>query len=978
MRLRLLPPLMILLTGCATTPGGSTHPAPMMQPPISGEQHLADVRQLTFGGENAEAYFSFAGDQLVYQARGPEEGCDRIWRMELTGSSPVRSPVSSGRGATTCSYFLPGDRDVVFASTHLGGDACPPKPDRAQGYVWALYSSYDVFRSGADGSGLQRLTETPGYDAEATVCGKDGSIVFTSVRDGDLELYRMDADGKNVRRLTHTPGYDGGAFFNADCSKLVWRASRPKGKDLEDYQALLARGLVRPSKLELYVADADGSDPVQVTYLDAASFAPFWFPDGQRLLFSTNAGDPQGREFDLWMVNIDGTGLRQVTHARGFDGFPMFSPDGTQLIFGSNRANAEGSHDTNLFLARWVDAPDTPATATMAKAVGSRGAHDPAVLTESTHGARPSGDGHAVTADAVAGEVPGAGLAAASAAHVEHARRMKQDVTWLAAPEREGRGVGTGGLEASTHWLEQRFAALGLEPAGDAGTFRQAFEVTTGVKVDRSELSLAGRSIDPAPAPLAFASSGEVKGRLVLAGHGIVSLEAGRDDYKGLDVRGKVVLVRRFTPEDGAFADAALQRRYGDLRHKAWIAREKGAIGVLVVDWPEGVAPDALPKEALAPPLRPEGTGELGIPVAIVSRDAVAPHLTRLSSRGASIPVTLTLRLRPERRKAFNVVGRLPAGAPMTARQSGTVVVGAHYDHLGMGGSDSLTPEVRAPHLGADDNASGVAAVLEVARALSAGRADLERDVLFAAFSAEELGVLGSTHLVKSGAAKDAVGMLNLDMVGRLRANTLQVLGAQSALEWSELVQPACDAARIACELGGDGFGPSDHMPFYAAGIPVLHFFTGVHGDYHKPSDAAAHVNYAGLARVGQTVQTVALALANRDAKLTWRDAPAPLPLGDRRTFNASLGTIPDYAGPGPDLTGVLLAGVRPGGAAQLAGMQRGDRLVRLGNHQVRSVEDFMFALGALKPGEVIPVVVVRSGAELTLTATLQEARARH
>ena len=562
--------------------------------------------------------------------------------------------------------------------------------------------------------------------------------------------------------------------------------------------------------------------------------------------------------------------------------------------------------------------------------------------------------------------------------HMALATRMKQDVAWLAAPEREGRGVGTAGLEATARWLEQRFAALGLEPAGDAGTFRQTFEVTTGIAVERAQLALDGRAIDPAPTPLSFSSSGEAKGKLVFAGYGIVSSEAQRDDYRGLDVRGKVVLVRRFTPESGAFTDAALQRKYGDLRHKAWLARERGAIGVLVVDWPEGLADGKLPREALAPPLRPEGTGELGIPVAVVSRQAVAPHLARLSRRGASIPVTLTLQLRPERRKAFNVVARLRAGASDPARAHGAVVVGAHYDHLGMGGRDSLSPDVKAPHLGADDNASGVVAVLEVARGLAAKRAALERDVLFAAFSAEELGVLGSTHLVKSGAAKDAVAMLNLDMVGRLRANTLQVLGAESAQEWREVVQPACEAARIACELGGDGFGPSDHMPFYAAGVPVLHFFTGVHGDYHKPSDGAARLNYAGLARVGQTVQDVAFALANREAKLTWRNAPAPLPLGDRRSFNASMGTIPDYAGPGPGVHGVLLAGVRPGGAADLAGMKRGDRLVRLGAHDVRSVEDFMFALGALKPGEVVPVVVVRSGEELTLTATLQEARGRH
>src|SRR5262249_26192713 len=211
-------------------------------------------------------------------------GCDRIYRLPLSttgtpASAPV--PVSDGQGATTCSYFLPGDKEVIFASTEGGGAACPPRPDHSLGYVWALYPSYDIYRANADGSGARRLTTTPGYDAEGTVCGKDGSIVFTSVRDGDIDLYRMDADGGNVRRLTHDEGYDGGAFFNADCTKIVWRASRPKpGQELDDYRRLLAQNLVRPTKLELYVANADGSEPMQVTYLDAASFAPAWQPGG--------------------------------------------------------------------------------------------------------------------------------------------------------------------------------------------------------------------------------------------------------------------------------------------------------------------------------------------------------------------------------------------------------------------------------------------------------------------------------------------------------------------------------------------------------------------------------------------------------------------------------------------------------------------------------------------------------------------------
>ena len=350
----------LLANGCqqpnpVSAPIAASTPAPppsVKNDPPSSEPHLKDIKQLTFGGENAEAYWSFDGKQLIMQAH-QGEGCDQIYRMQ-PGAEPIR--VSNGKGSTTCSYFLPGNQEVIYASTHLGGDACPPKPDHSQGYVWALHDSYDIFRANADGTNIRQLTNSPGYDAEGTVCKKDGSIIFTSTRDGDIELYRMTADGKDVKRLTHTVGYDGGAFFNADCTKIVWRASRPKGAALDEFRALLAKHLVRPTELELYVGNADGSDATQVTYLNAASFAPFFYPGSQRIIFSSNYGDPKGREFDLWAINTNGTGLERITTAAGFDGFPIFSPDGKQLAFSSNRATPPGQHDTNVFLAQWDDA----------------------------------------------------------------------------------------------------------------------------------------------------------------------------------------------------------------------------------------------------------------------------------------------------------------------------------------------------------------------------------------------------------------------------------------------------------------------------------------------------------------------------------------------------------------------------------------------------------------------------------------------
>jgi Tol biopolymer transport system component len=308
---------------------------------------------LTDGGENAEAYFSFEGDRLIFQSTRPPYACDQIFTMDLEGEDVTL--VSTGLGRTTCAYFLPGDERLVYASTHLGGKDCPPPPDRSQGYVWPLDPSYDLFVARADGSDPQRLTATPGYDAEATVSPRGDRIVFTSLRHGDLELYSMKLDGSEVRRLTHAIGYDGGAFYSPDGSKIVYRAHRPTDREeIEDYQRLLAQGLVRPTRLEIWVMDADGSNARQVTNLGAAAFAPFFHPSGEKILFSTNHHDPKRREFDLFSVHLDGSGLEQVTFAEGFDGFPMFSPDGRWLAFASNRHNRH-PHETNVFVTRWVE-----------------------------------------------------------------------------------------------------------------------------------------------------------------------------------------------------------------------------------------------------------------------------------------------------------------------------------------------------------------------------------------------------------------------------------------------------------------------------------------------------------------------------------------------------------------------------------------------------------------------------------------------
>lgn len=319
---------------------------------FKGEKHFKNMRMLTNGGENAEAYFSYDGTKLVYQSTFGHS-CDQIFIMNIDGSD--KRLVSSGKGRTTCSYFLPDDKQILYASTFMGNDKCPLPPDFSKGYVWALYNDYDIYKSNVDGSNISVLTSSPGYDAEATVSPKGDKIIFTSTRDGDIELYSMDLVGANVTRLTFETGYDGGAYYSYDGTKIVYRASHPNTEtELNEYTSLLKQGLIRPNALEIFVMDADGSNKKQITNNGAANFGPYFFPDGKRIIFCSNLADPKGRNFDLWAVNIDGTGLEQITFNETFDGFPMFSMDGKKFVFCSNRFNAKQG-ETNIFICDWVE-----------------------------------------------------------------------------------------------------------------------------------------------------------------------------------------------------------------------------------------------------------------------------------------------------------------------------------------------------------------------------------------------------------------------------------------------------------------------------------------------------------------------------------------------------------------------------------------------------------------------------------------------
>ena len=328
-------------TGAAATTPVATDPR---------ERHLANLRQLTAGGQNAEAYFDWTGTRLIFQATRPPFGCDQIFTMGVDGGD-VRL-VSTGKGRTTCGYFFPDGARIIYATTHFGGDACPPPPDRSGGYVWPIYPSYEIVAADAAGTNVTRLTNNDGYDAEGAVSPDGRRIVFTSLRQGDLDLYVMDADGGNVQRLTDQPGYDGGPFFSWDGRFIVFRASRPAGAELDEYRALLQRGLVRPRALEIYLMRADGTGLARITTQGGANFAPFLHPNNQQIIFSSNVHDATGRTFALYLVNVDGSGLERITWADSFASFPMFSRDGKHLVFTANRG-ATSPREQNIFVADW-------------------------------------------------------------------------------------------------------------------------------------------------------------------------------------------------------------------------------------------------------------------------------------------------------------------------------------------------------------------------------------------------------------------------------------------------------------------------------------------------------------------------------------------------------------------------------------------------------------------------------------------------
>jgi Tol biopolymer transport system component len=982
---------------------------------------ISAPRQLTFDGLRAgEGYFSADGTKMVFQSeRDPSNPFYQIYVMDLETGDLRR--VSPGWGKTTCAWIHPkGDR-VLFASTQDDPEARAKQREklqqRAEGneprYAWDYDPQYELVEWNQQDDQYRQLTDALGYDAEGSYSPDGSKIVFASNRaayqrdltereqalfDMDpaamVDIYIMDADGTNVKRLTDTLGYDGGPFFSPDGSRICWRRFSENG-----------------ATAEIFTMRTDGGDVQRLTSLGAMSWAPFYHPSGDYLVFTTNRHG--FANFELYLVRSDGSGKPvRVTYTAGFDGLPVFTPDGHQLAWTSNRTEAKKSQ---IFMGRWNDA------------------HARQLLG--------FGDSAAPDADPSAAADRSAALAAAAATEEGFSPAdIGRHVDFLTRRELAGRLTGTEGERRATAYVAAYLESLGFEPAGEDGTFFHSFEFPAGASPTAANALTVGETqyeMESQWRPLAFSGSGTFEPRgVVFAGYGLDVPESenfeGYDSYVHLDVTDRWVLILRDLPQDITSDTRQQLARYSSARRKAMVARDHGAYGVIFV-----TGPTSQVKNQLINFESDASAGGTSIPVISVT-DAVAEKWLEAGGKslaelqkslddggmamgfeieGPSVAATIEI----ERRTGIgrNVIARLKAGESNTDQ---VVMVGAHVDHLGTGQSSSSLAqgdEGDMIHYGADDNASGVAAMLEIAQYLAAqkrsGDLTMQRDVLVAAWSGEELGLFGSQAFVQDflelypsaaevlgtghhseadekvdpndphaglslgvagghGSSPDATPLypaiaayLNLDMVGRLREK-LVVQGIGSSPDWAALVRRRNVPVGLVLQLDKTSTRlPTDAAVFVARGVPSLAAFTGAHEDYHTPRDTADKLNYEGAAQIARYFALIARGLVSDADPL-----PFELDEGEQREtevprvrLTAYLGTIPDYAG--GDIKGVKLSGVGKNGPAESAGVQAGDIIVQLGEKKIENIYDYTYAIEGLKIGQAIKMVIERDGKEIAL-----------
>lgn len=930
---------------------------------------ITDGRQITFTGpRSGEGYFSQDGRRMIFQSeREPGNPFYQMYLLELDSGKTTR--LSPGQGKTTCGWIHPSGKKVMWSSTHLD----PKSKDKAKEeyetrlkpvksrYSWSYDENFDIFESDLSGKNLKRLTKEKGYDAEGSYSPDGKWIAFASNRSGyvdklsdedarifaqdpsyAMEIYIMKSDGTQVKRLTATKGYDGGPFFSADGKKITWRRFSPDG-----------------SKAEIYTMNVDGTDQKQITRLGSMSWAPFFHPSGDYLIFTSSVLGYAN--FELFIVDSEGKkDPVRVSFEDGFDGLATFTPDSNGVSW--THRNEKG--ESQILLAKWDDAQARKLLGLPSRSPGPEGLSPE--ITE------------------------------------PDARRLVQ---WLASEELAGRKAGSPEEAVLIAKYAELFRSWGLVGGLPDGGFFQRFTFTSNVKLGESnKLEFVGAvaknaAIGTEAEPYSFSAGGEFReAPIVFAGFGIrapaTDKQPAYDSYRDLDVKGKWVLILKDLPEGLPPERRQHLNLYARLQHKVTVAREAGASGVLMIDGLEPLKPvpgrsvrfDGSLSETSLPVWRVGGSflkdlfKKAGQDFAKTQKDLNAGQMTTFPI--PSVYLRGKVDLVHETSTATNVVARLKGSQP----KSGAILIGAHGDHLGrgeMGSSLAKTSEQGRIHYGADDNASGVAGVLEIAHALAAQQKKnpraLAKDVYFAIWSAEEIGVLGSKAFVdewnKKGSFKTTFSAaLNLDMIGRLR-DRLQVQGVASGDHWTRLGEEMALRTGVPMTLTDDPYVPSDALSFYLAGVPSISFFTGSHAEYHSPRDTAETLNYPGLVRIASTVEGFARLLADSPVRMVrYQEVKGNVNSKlEGRSFRIYLGTVPDYSQEG--VKGVRISGVTKDSPAQLAGLKEKDVITEFAGTRIENIYDYVYALQSAKADTETPIRIRRGDrdVELKITPKLKE-----
>ena len=905
---------------------------------------LSNTRQLIYEGKRSgEGYFSKDGQKLIFQAeREAENPFYQMYILDFRTGDISR--VSPGTGKVTCGYFNWSNMDeVLFASSHHDPEALAKQKaeiefresGKKRRYSWDYEPSMDIFIFDQNGTEKRNLTNTAGYDAEGSFSPDGKYIAFASNRQAftqDVtkeqqdrleydpaffnEIYIMEADGSNVRRLTNTDGYDGGPFFSPDGKKIVWRRFNEKG-DIAD----------------IYAMDLDGNNKKQLTDFSCMSWAPYYHPSQQYIIFASNKHGFSN--FELFLVDANGEKEPvRVTYTDGFDGLPVFSPDGEKLVWTSNRTS-EGN--AQLFIADWD---------------------------------------HAAALQSI-GEAPDRAGSDLFSGKIDKAE-LKEKVTYLASDALEGRMTGTEGARLAADYAIKCFSDHMLQPLVDE-SFRIPFSFSASSKVDpeKTYFILDGERLELNVdyAPLAGSESDEVAGDVAFAGYGIkIPGDGGYNSYSGLDVKDKVVVIFEdyAQPQDEALEHAF--KRYGPLQYRSLVAREAGAKALVVI----GDFDD---------PHERRMSGNSGIITVGLDPHRASAFFTACDKNLIELSQSLSefnphnstsfeldkkfeikVTTEKEEKVGHNVVALLPGN-----KSGDFIVLGAHYDHLGLGHTGSLLAENNFDeiHNGADDNASGTAAILEMAEYFSSlKRKDpgvVLPNLVFCLWSGEELGLIGSSAFCqKLPVDKDKVlAYFNYDMIGRMKDNRLILQGLGSGDRWKSIIEKKNILHGFNLVLQEDPYLPTDATSFYKTGIPVISFFTGLHEDYHRPSDDAHTVNYPDLERI--TKFSCDLVLAVNESELSYQKVEMSESQRSTRGFSVYLGTIPDYAA---EVKGVKLSGVRPGAPADEAGLKTGDIIIELAGKEILNIYDYTYILGELEAGKKEKIVVTRDGKEVILEIT--------